>query len=428
MRDNTFREQAKPRGATKDETTVPREQLRDTQRTAINTASPATLSAKKTGVIRRPLPKWAWPIAAAVGAILLFLLPLLFYHQPGFTIVVRGAPPHSRVFVDDLQRGIPGIEKTGENFTGLIRVAGLKSGLTHTLRVNCGGRSALLYLDNGSSVNDLSAPDGEVVNLKANCEGSSEEIEYAGQMRLIRNSGAFWMGDNSGEANERPAHLVTTLDYDYYIDKFEVSNQQYKEFSQASGVRPPSEPYWDNSYSVNNPDSPVVGVSWYDAKKYCEKVGKRLPTEAEWEKAASWDPNAADDSPKWKRRWPWGNSFDPALVNFSSQHPVPVTQFAAGASAYGVQNLAGNAGEWVEDVYQPYPGSSEPDLDGQRRVVRGGTFNSASGQYLRTTMRFGENPGINQQQLIKKSWLIGFRCAVRSDAPELQKYVKNSRR
>jgi formylglycine-generating enzyme required for sulfatase activity len=238
------------------------------------------------------------------------------------------------------------------------------------------------------------------------------------------------MGDNNGEENERPAHLVTTLNYDYYIDKFEVTNRQYQEFCQTAGIKPPSEPYWDGSYSINQPDSPVVGVSWNDAKSYCEKVGKRLPTEAEWEKAASWDPRATDDSMRWKRSWPWGNSFDPALVNFASPRPTAASQFPAGISAYGVYQMAGNAGEWVEDVYQPYPGSQAraQEFDGLKRVVRGGTFKSESGQYLRTTMRFGQQPILSQQQLVKKSWLIGFRCAVRVDEPARQKRLKESNR
>ena len=405
---------------------------RGSQRRTALVSSPAGKKARFDGWTRPSWPRWGWPVVAAVGILLLLWLPFLFYSQPGFTVIVRGAPPNSRAFVDDVRRGIPGLEQPGENPTSLIRVQGLKSGITHTLRVGCGGAGdATLYLDNGSSFSALSAADGEIVNLKVRCDAAAEEVEYTGRMRLVKvGAGSFWMGDDSGEANERPAHLVTTLNYDYYIDKFEVSNQQYQEFCRANGVKPPSEPYWNSSYSVNNPDSPVVGVTWNDARRYCGKIGKRLPTEEEWEKAASWDPKATDDSPKWKRRWPWGNTFDPGLANFASQHPTPVTRFANGASAYGVYNMVGNAGEWVEDVYGAYPGSSfrDPDLGGSKRVVRGGTFNSESGQYLRTTMRFGEQPTLSQQQLAKKSWLIGFRCAVRSDDPELQKQLKKNTR
>ena len=427
------RERGESTEAAADDVTVRLDQMRSSQRSAAATGvlSPtADQKAKGGRWIRGPWPKWIWPAAAALGLIFILLLPLLFYSQPGFTLVVRGAPPASQVFIDGVPRGIPGVEQSGDNLIALIRTQGLKAGVSHGVRLNCGGgQDATLYLDNDSSVGEVLAQDGDVVNLRVKCDAATDEIEYTGKMRLVMvGAGAFWMGDDSGEENERPAHLVTTLNYDYYIDKFEVTNQQYKEFASKAGLQPPAEPHWDAAYSVNSPDHPVVGVSWNDARRYCEQLGKRLPTEAEWEKAASWDPKATDDSLKWKRRWPWGNDFDPSRSNFSSEHTQPVTRFAAGASAYGVYNMAGNAGEWVEDLYRAYPGSQARDADfnSQKRVIRGGTFRSFKGEYERTTIRFSEQPILSQEQLAKRSWLIGFRCAVRRDDPALQRNLKKN--
>ena len=379
----------------------------------------------------RPLPRWALALAAVIVVLLLLLLPSLFYGRPGFTLVVRGAPPDRRVLVDDVLRGIPGIEQAGDQPAVLIRVHGLKSGVTHTVRVDCGSE-ARLYLDQGSSTDTVSARDGEVVNLTVkNCESSSipTEIDYHGPMRLVA-SGPFLMGDDQGPPNERPAHVVN-LDYGYYIDQHEVTNQEYRAFTQGPQRRAlPREPEWDPNYSAQ-PDYPVVGVSWDDAKAYCEQgVGKRLPTEAEWEKAASWDPRAGEPSLTWKRRWPWGKTFDPKLASFKTGHPSPAGQFAGGASAYGVLDLAGNLGEWVADSYRAYPGNSVPDPNygGAFRVLRGGTFRTDDQEGLRTTRRSYCPPSFSRMQNTGASSYIGFRCAVRSDDPELQNHLKGTDR
>jgi formylglycine-generating enzyme required for sulfatase activity len=216
------------------------------------------------------------------------------------------------------------------------------------------------------------------------------------------------------------------LNYDYYIDKFEVSNKQYSEF--CPDCARPSDPWWSPNYSSNYPDHPVVGVSWNEAKTYCEKVGKGLPTEIEWEKAASWTPDATDDSRKWKRRWPWGEPFDASRVNLGSKHTTPVGQYEKGASAYGVYNLAANASEWVADTYSAYPGSQfrDPDFGSGKRVVRGGSFRSDGEAWLRTTSRVAEPPVPSQEAKIKRSWLIGFRCTVPGSNAALQEHLKRT--
>jgi formylglycine-generating enzyme required for sulfatase activity len=411
--------------------------MRPSQRSAISSDATSIVPNKKAqpkngGFFNRPLPKWVWPALIGVGVMVVLLLPLLFYRQPGFTVVVRGAPPDSKVFVDDVRRGIPGIEKIGDNVSGLIRAQGLKSNVSHAVRVSCGGGDATLYLDTGSSVSEVSATDGEVINLTVkNCGPATvvepktlAEIDYNGPMRYV-SRGAFLMGDNGGRPNERPARVVN-LDYDYYLDKFEVTNQQYRAFCSQKGRPFPKEPDWDSSYSTKL-DHPVVGVSWEDARSYCEEgVGKRLPTEAEWEKAASWDPKATEATVAWKRYWPWGNAFDPARSNFNTQHPRAVGQYPDGASAYGVMDLAGNVGEWVQDNYQPYPGNSavDPNYGGQFRVLRGGTFRTDGPDGLRTTRRSSRAPTFSPGENPTAISYIGFRCAARTDDSGLQSYLK----
>jgi sulfatase modifying factor 1 len=426
-----FRVPVEPTRTATDDATVRLDRAQSSNRTTFSngvTSSPPNKQTRWSGWIARPLPRWVWPVVAAVGALIVLLLPLLFYREPGFMLVVRGVPPDGRVYVDDVPRGIPGAERVGDSTTALIRAHGLKSGVSHTVRVSCGGGDASLYLANGSSVNDVSAQDGEVVNLTVkNCGPPPLEIDYNGKMRFVAR-GAFLMGDNQGRPNEQPARLVE-IDYDYYIDKYEVTNQQYRAFSNSRMGRAfPREPEWDPDYSAKL-DHPVAGVSWNDARAYCEEwAKKRLPTEAEWEKAASWDPKAAETTPAWKRRWPWGNVFDVDRANFRASRPLPVGQLADGASAYGVYDMAGNIGEWVADVYQAYPGNpiSDPNYSGSYRVLRGGTFKTPDEDGLRTARRSFGPPAFSPTESSGAISYIGFRCAVRSDDAGLQNYLRGA--
>ena len=378
------------------------------------------------------LPRWVLPLAAAVVVLLIVIIvPILLHDQHGFTVVIKNVPPGSQVFVDDVLRGIPGVEKTGQNVAGVIRVHGLKAGIRHAVRVGCGGGNATLHLDNNSAVDGITAQDGEVVNVTAKDCGQQipllTEIDYNGKMRLVGKS-AFIMGDDQGQANEKPAHLVN-VEYDYYIDKFEVTNQQFREFCNQKGRKFPTEPWWDPSYSSNNQSMPVVGVTWDDARSYCEEWGKNLPTEAEWEKAASWDPKATDASARWKRRWPWGNDFAQGRANSNSNHPTTVGQYQEGVSAYGVYDMAGNAFEWVLDSYNPYPGNQTPDpqFGPANKVVRGGSFKTDSPDFTRTTFRVFRAASFSDKELKDRTWLIGFRCAIKRENPRLQASLgKNS--
>jgi formylglycine-generating enzyme required for sulfatase activity len=179
-------------------------------------------------------------------------------------------------------------------------------------------------------------------------------------------AGWFVMGSDEGRTDEQPVHRVF-LDA-FRLDRYEVTNAQYARFVAATGRRPPA--YWTGStYPAGEAGHPVVAVGWADAAAYCAWAGRRLPTEAEWERACR---GTAD------RRYPWGNAWDPVLVNVAGGQPLggtapgatdpawdllaspqpagtagprPVGSFPGGATPEGVQDLAGNAAEWVADWY-----------------------------------------------------------------------------
>ncbi len=211
-------------------------------------------------------------------------------------------------------------------------------------------------------------------------------------------AGTFRMGDHAREglARERPAHVVD-LDA-YYIAKLEVTNRDWKTFRDDPGYDDPrfwpnghvvprdQVPYWTqpNNHGGGTPgsdDYPVIGVNWDAATAYCgwlsEKTGKRyrLPTEAEWEKAA----RGTDG-----RRYPFGQSIDRSQANFVGAQAydtvMPVGSFPAGASPYGALDMAGNVMEWTQDWYDRDYYAASPRKNpqgpatGAYRVVRGGSF------------------------------------------------------
>jgi formylglycine-generating enzyme required for sulfatase activity len=230
--------------------------------------------------------------------------------------------------------------------------------------------------------------------------------------------------------DEGPAHMVF-LD-SYLMDRYEVSNKDYGEFVTANSHPAPA--YWDDP-RLNKPQQPVVGVNWEDAKSFCEYRGKRLPTEAEWEKAAR-GPEG--------NLYPWGNAFDPAKVNYGNNHDatMPVDSYPEGASYYGLYNMAGNAFEWVSDWYDPrYYGRLETMVNptgpttpawvggtgtyvdrqalGAKRVIRGGSW-VAPEKTVRTTHRFWNGP-LNNSYGVG----LGFRCA-KTAPPEIDQRIKDA--
>ena len=152
-------------------------------------------------------------------------------------------------------------------------------------------------------------------------------------------TGTFLMGDGEGARDERPKHKVE-LDA-FWIDRFPVTNKDYKRFVDATGHRRP--PHWvTGTYQRQHERHPVTNVSHKDANAYAEWVGKRLPTEAEWEKAARGTIG---------QTYPWGDAFRKDNVNSSNDYggTTPVDQFTGGSSPYGVMDMCGNVMEWCED-------------------------------------------------------------------------------
>jgi len=218
------------------------------------------------------------------------------------------------------------------------------------------------------------------------------------------------MGERRGDDDELPPHEACVSEF--FIDRVEVSNERYGACVAADlcdeADRYPRRP------ELSLPTHPVVGVGWVDAAEYCQWVGMRLATEAEWELAA-----AGTDG----RRYPWGNerpSCDRAVYAHCPPHStVPVDSYPEGASPYGVLHMAGNAWEWVSDWWAPYYYRRAPRQDptgperGGMRAIRGGCWNR-SAWHLRVADR---DSGV----LRLRNNHVGFRCACtdcgRPDAP-----------
>ena len=255
---------------------------------------------------------------------------------------------------------------------------------------------------------------------------------------LLVPAGPFVMGaDEVGQPDEQPAHQVTLAAF--YLDETEVTNEAYAE-AIAAGIchMPYPASAKLNGYGTDsrfrNPRQPVSSISWDDARAYCTWRGKRLPTEAEWEKAA----RGADG-----RRYPWGDAApDETRARFDASVTAEVGTHPAGAGPYGHQDLAGNVWEWVEDVYDPLAyrragaqrgeGStcetalaaydqlrhdkregftgSNPIPTECERVLRGGAFNYPPGG-LRASNRVHHPPRF---RLV----MSGFRCARDAEMPD----------
>jgi formylglycine-generating enzyme required for sulfatase activity len=214
-------------------------------------------------------------------------------------------------------------------------------------------------------------------------------------------AGPFAMGSDAGDPDEAPAHEVDLPAFE--IDKFEVTNADFAQFVEATGYQTDAEKagssknWRDDAEGKDN--HPVVRVSWNDAVAYCEWVGKRLPTEAEWEKAAR-------GTDGWM--YPWGGEWDPSKANVKEtglRGTAAVGSFGAGASPYGVEDMAGNVWEWTADWYEPYPGSDyQSDYFGQKfKVVRGGGWFEMEDAVRTTNRDLTSDTAANDD--------LGFRCA-----------------
>jgi eukaryotic-like serine/threonine-protein kinase len=268
--------------------------------------------------------------------------------------------------------------------------------------------------------------------------GSRLQAEKDGMLMVFVPAGEFMMGSEDGPVNEQPLHTVTLPDF--WIDQTEVTNAMFAKFIEETGYETDaqkggcsyvldltaeqwnclSDAAWDHPQgsesSVGGLDAhPVVQVSWNDARAYCAWADRRLPTEAEWEKAAR-----SDDA----RRFPWGNDeVNGELLNLADvaygtawsipqvddgfQFTSPVGHYSAGASPYGALDMAGNVWEWNSSLSEPYPydpNDGREDLSASgMRALRGGSWDDFTIN-VRSTIRFRGGPAFRVAY-------IGFRCA-----------------
>jgi formylglycine-generating enzyme required for sulfatase activity len=233
-------------------------------------------------------------------------------------------------------------------------------------------------------------------------------------------AGSFPMGvpqgDRDGGRDEYPRHDVFVDTF--FIDKFEMTNGRYLEFVTATGHRVPQNSknptrnLWQGDAIPDSlTDRPVINVDWFDAEAYCTWAGRRLPTEAEWEKAAK---GTAD------RRFPWGN-VEPTIkhLNFNQRWIgektlMPVGSYEAGKSPFGAYDMAGNVWEWVNDWYDakyyeksPEKNPKGPDA-GTKKVIRGAGWQNET-PTVRIFTRVDSDPTIRNES-------TGFRCAMDATA------------
>ncbi len=237
-----------------------------------------------------------------------------------------------------------------------------------------------------------------------------------GAPMVVIPEGEFLMGTDKGRSNERPEHKVWLPAY--AIDLVEATMGRYTRFLEAKGHEAP--PLWDFEAAAKVPERAAVGLAWHDANAYCKWAGKRLPTEAEWEKAA----RGTDG-----RRYPWGHmqpfidianynrgvwvSYEITLVDVETGvkgMSVRHGSKTGGRSPYGLYHTSGNAAEWVADWYDrgyyresPARNPKGP-AEGKNHVIRGGAW-ADSPDGLRTTVRISAEPSYQDQTL-------GVRCAM----------------
>ncbi|MDB9312759.1 ergothioneine biosynthesis protein EgtB [Spirulina sp. CS-785/01] len=238
-------------------------------------------------------------------------------------------------------------------------------------------------------------------------------------------AGEFQMGYDATEAQDNEQVSHNNYVESYQIDRYPVTCKQYRDFMEAGGYQkrefwseqgwhwlqdnPISQPlYWSDSPEWD--EHPVCGVNWYEAEAYANFRGKRLPTEAEWEKAARWHPTTGETL-----HYPWGHSLPTTQRcnhNTLVGHTTPVNSYPSGQSPSGCWDMLGNVWEWTNSwfggysgfKYFPYRGYSQVYFDGQHRVLRGGSW-STRPWTLRGSFRNWYHPWVRQI-------FVGFRCAV----------------
>ena len=214
-------------------------------------------------------------------------------------------------------------------------------------------------------------------------------------------SGEFIMGSNERWDDESPEHINETGAF--YIDLYEVTNRDYKKFTDATKRKTPH--HWtQGEIPKGKEDHPVTYVSWFDANDYCQWAGKRLPNEQEWEKAARGEDGNI---------YPWGNLWSLDKSNNPYKHSTgtqKVGSYPDGRSVYGLYDMSGNVWEWVDAYYLPHPGNTIPksEYGKDKRVLKGGSWfdclSYGCGLSAPTFNRSFFNPEVKNNS-------FGFRCA-----------------
>ena len=222
---------------------------------------------------------------------------------------------------------------------------------------------------------------------------TTQKSPYEGMVYVP--AGEFIMGSEIGDMDESPQRKVYVDAF--YIDQFEVTNAQYAKFKKGYKY---NEEITDETVRKKEwlaDDSPVVNISWHEATEYCKWAGKRLPTEAEWEKAS----RGTDG-----RKYPWGEKHD---MSYAEPDGIATTAaWRAGKSPYGVYWMAGGPWEWTADWYQPYPGNNiESPAYGEKFKVIRGAYRIADPSMQRCAHRYYLNPNMKQS-----GYPVGFRCVI----------------
>lgn len=242
---------------------------------------------------------------------------------------------------------------------------------------------------------------------------------------MLIQAGAFWMGRDDGPPDEAPRHRVYVRDF--WIERHQVTNAEFALFLNATGLRPPGS---DRRYDEDDADArihrsqgrwiadpgferhPVAEVSWFGARDYCTWTRRRLPTEAEWEKAARGD----DERP-----YPWGFAAPtPELAVFGrAYNATDSTSRPAGASPYRVEDMLGNLREWTSTALRPYPyrtdDGREPYTGATGRVVVRGASHDDPAASLGVTRR----RSYDRRGAAAGHHFVGFRCATSEDLGEV---------
>ncbi len=244
---------------------------------------------------------------------------------------------------------------------------------------------------------DTTPPDNEYAD-----NGADSPISIPPGMILVQGR-SFIMGRDGGPAEESPSHTVVVDTF--FIDQYEVTNKAYSIYLIATDGTPP--PYWSSRYPPAEMELfPVTQITWQEAQNYATWTGKRLPTEAEWERAARDNPS---------NPYPWGTEFRISSANTLESgvgHAVVVGQYVQGYSPLGISDLCGNVAEWTSSAFGPYAGNLVPDPEYLlgHKTTRGGSWNIKAVD-CRVTSRDGRDPNQRYSD-------VGFRCVKDIPNPE----------